>query len=73
MYYGQFLQELYGAKDASEIEMEKPALDVDSEDGGEVNTADDWVVIEDIVEEELALLPDNPDAIKLDLRRRRKR
>ena len=73
LYFGQFLQELYGTKDTSEIEMEKPTLNFDSEDSGDVNAVDDWVTVEDIVEEELAFLPENPDAIKLDLRRRRKR
>lgn len=71
LYFGQFLQELYDTKDSSEVEMEKPDLDLESEDKREQEV--DWVTIEDVVDEELASLHENPDAIKLDLRRRRKR
>lgn len=73
MYYAQFLQELYVSKGSPDIQMETPESKIESKEDRNDEAVDDWILVEDIIEEELASLPENPDAIKLDLRRRRKR
>jgi extracellular matrix protein 14 len=73
LYLGQFLQEMYDVKGDGEVDLEKPELsnlptDQISEDA---DVMEDWVTIEDIIEEDLPS-PDHLDP-QWELRRRRKR
>ena len=73
LYFGQFLQEMYDTAEDREVDLEKPELsnlrtDQIAEDA---DVMEDWVTIEDIIEEDLPS-PDNLDP-QWELRRRRKR
>jgi extracellular matrix protein 14 len=73
LYFGQFLQELYTTKDSQDVGMERPELGINSEESDDSSEAEDWVIVDDLVEAEPVSSQKNPDAIQLELRRRRKR
>jgi extracellular matrix protein 14 len=73
LYFGQFLQELYSTKDNRDVSMEKPEFEISSEKAHDGSGAGDLVIVEDPVGAEPVSSPKNPDAIQLELRRRRKR
>ena len=70
LYFGSFLQDVYGTTTGQEVDMESPDLDDDrSNIGADGQDLDDWVTIEDVIEEEVASLEEGP---QWELRRRRK-
>jgi extracellular matrix protein 14 len=73
LYFGQFLQELYTTKDSQDVAMERPELGINSEESDDSSEAEDWIIVDDLVEAEPVSSQKNPDAIQLELRRRRKR
>ena len=78
LYFGQFLQDTYDIEASSDLELEKPNLDGESVEVSSSNSENDvaeeeWVVVEDLAQEEPALAEGLPEGVQWELKRRRRR